>query len=74
MHLAIVQICDYSGFDFIEDIKEIKNNNAKIPIIVITGDSYMNTANLEELQIDEIIIKPINKEELFFKIYTVLNQ
>lgn len=69
-----LQICDYSGFDFIEDIKEIKNNNAKIPIIVITGDSYMNTANLEELQIDEILIKPINKEELFFKIYTVLNQ
>ena len=69
-----LQICDYSGFDFIEDVKEIKNNNAKIPIIVITGDSYMNTANLEELQIDEIIIKPINKEELFFKIYTVLNQ
>lgn len=69
-----LQICDYSGFDFIEDIKKIKNKNANIPILVITGDSYMNTANLEELQIDEILIKPINKEELFFKIYKVLNQ
>jgi signal transduction histidine kinase/CheY-like chemotaxis protein len=67
-----LQICDYSGFDFIEDIKTIKNNNVKTPILVITGDSYMNTANLEELQIDEILIKPVNKEELLFKIYSLL--
>ena len=69
-----LQICDYSGFDFIADIKETTNNNAKIPILVITGDSYMNTANLNELQIDELLIKPINKEELFFKIHTLLNK
>jgi signal transduction histidine kinase/CheY-like chemotaxis protein len=69
-----LQISEYSGFHFVEDIKKIPNKNAEAPVLVITGDSYMNTANLKELQIDDILIKPINKEELFFKIHTLLNK
>ena len=72
--LTDLQISEYSGFDFVEDIKKIPNKNAEIPILVITGDSYMNTANLKELQVDDILIKPINKEELYFKINTLLNK
>ena len=73
-HLIItdLQISEYSGFDFVEDIKRIPNKNATVPILVITGDSYMNTANLKELYVDDILIKPINKEELYFKMYTLL--
>ncbi len=72
--LTDLQISEYSGFDFVEDIKKTPNKNAEMPILVITGDSYMNTANLKELQIDDILIKPVNKEELFFKIHTLLNK
>ena len=67
-----LQISSYSGFDLIDHIKELPNKNAHIPIVVVTGDSYMNTANLQELHIDEILIKPVAAEELFFKINKVL--
>lgn len=67
-----LQISSYSGFDLIDHIKELSNKNANIPIVVVTGDSYMNTANLQELHIDEILIKPVAAEELFFKINKVL--
>ncbi len=67
-----LQISSYSGFDLIDHIKELPNKNAHIPIVVVTGDSYMNTANLQELHIDEILVKPVAAEELFFKINKVL--
>lgn len=71
--ISDLQISNYSGLDFAKDLKNLNNNNAPTPIILITGDSYMADSDLKTLQIDEILIKPINKEELYSKILKVLH-
>jgi len=72
--ISDLKISNYSGLDFIKEIKKIENNNATKPIILVTGDSYMEASDLKSLQIDEILIKPINKEELYSKILKVLHK
>lgn len=71
--LTDLQIANASGIDLIKDIKKIPNRNATVPIIAITGDTYMNSIELSNIQADELLIKPINKEELYSKLLKVLS-
>jgi len=70
--LTDMQIANISGIDLIKEIKTIENTNSSVPIIAITGDASINETDLEAIQAQEIIIKPINKEELYAKILKVL--
>lgn len=72
--LTDLQIANVSGIDFIKEIKTMKNENASKPIIAITGDASINDADLQNIQAQEIIIKPVNKEELFSKLLKVLQE
>ncbi|WP_447637882.1 ATP-binding response regulator [Flavobacterium microcysteis] len=71
--LTDLQIANASGIDLIKDIKNIPNRNATVPIIAITGDTYINSIELSSIQADELLIKPINKEELYSKLLKVLS-
>jgi len=71
--LTDLQIANASGIDLIKDIKNIPNHNATVPIIAITGDAYINSIELSSIQADELLIKPINKEELYSKLLKVLS-
>lgn len=72
--LTDLQIANASGIDLIKDIKSIPNHNATVPIIAITGDTYMNSIELSSIQANELLIKPINKEELYSKLLKVLSK
>lgn len=72
--LTDLQIANVSGMDFIKEIKALNNENASKPIIAITGDASINDGDLQNIQAQEIIIKPVNKEELFSKLLKVLSR
>lgn len=72
--LTDLQIANASGIDLIKHIKSIPNHNTTVPIIAITGDTYMNSIELSSIQADELLIKPINKEELYSKLLKVLSK
>ena len=72
--LTDLQIANVSGIDFIKEIKAFDNENASKPIIAITGDASINEADLQNIQAQEIIIKPVNKEELFSKLLKILSE
>ncbi len=67
-----IHIFDQSGIDFAREIKNSKNKNADCPIIIITGDVFMNSVNYKTINADEILTKPINKDEFYLKIFNVL--
>lgn len=67
-----IQIFDYSGLTLLKEIKKINNDNNQKPIIAITGDSYLYAANENTSEFDEIMIKPIDKEEFYEKVLKVL--
>ncbi len=72
--LTDLQIANVSGIDFIKEIKAMNNENASKPIIAITGDASINEGDLQNIQAQEIIIKPVNKEELFSKLLKILQE
>lgn len=67
-----LQIANISGIEFIRDVKAMKNKNSQIPIIAITGDASLTPADLPNIQAQEILIKPIDKEELYTKLLNIL--
>lgn len=67
-----LQISELSGVELAKEIKTNKNLNSNTPIIAITGDNYMDTIDLSTIYVDGILIKPINKEELYTKLLKLL--
>jgi len=67
-----LQIANISGIEFIRDVKVLKNKNSQIPIIAITGDASLTPADLPNIQAQEILIKPIDKEEFYTKLLLIL--
>ena len=67
-----IQIFDYSGIELSKDIKNINNINNQKPIIAVTGNSFLNTSNIIPSNFDEIITKPIIKEEFYEKLLNLL--
>lgn len=65
-----LDISGYSGLDLITEIRQSGNANSSAPIIVITGNDYMQS--LEKEVADEVIIKPIDREEFYAKLYKTL--
>ncbi|MES2811720.1 MAG: hybrid sensor histidine kinase/response regulator [Bacteroidota bacterium] len=61
-----------SGLEFAQEIKTTDNHNQNIPIIAITGNNYVENIESRPEYLDELIIKPIHKEELYSKILKVL--
>jgi CheY-like chemotaxis protein len=68
-----IQIGNYSGFDLAIDIKTMKNTNANATIIAITADSFINAIEIDKQNFNAVIIKPIEKEEFYHKLVTVLS-
>jgi signal transduction histidine kinase/CheY-like chemotaxis protein len=68
-----IQIFEYSGIKLAGEIRHLENQNASCPIVALTGDSYINSVDLKKINIDEVIMKPINKEEFYQKILKVLS-
>lgn len=66
--LTDLHISGYSGMELIYEIKKLKNQNAKAPIIIITGNDYAGSYE----KTNEVIIKPIDREELYSKLIKVL--
>jgi signal transduction histidine kinase/CheY-like chemotaxis protein len=67
-----IQIFDYSGIALLKDIKKLNNANNRIPILALTGDSYLSATKDLSLGFDEILQKPIHREEFFQKLLSVL--
>lgn len=61
-----------SGLEFAKNIKSTKNINQNVPIIAITGNDYVKNTEVIPKYTDELILKPIHKEELYSKILKVL--
>jgi len=68
-----LQIGNDSGLELIKDIKYLTNGNSTTPIMMITGNNYLSEANIQEYGADEILIKPVNKEEFYEKLLKVLS-
>ena len=61
-----------NGLDF---IRELKNRDINLPVIVITAyDTKEHLKECEELEVDEVIIKPVNFLELFNKIEIICSK
>jgi len=67
-----LQIGNSSGIELIQQIKQLNNSNSGTPIMLITGNNYMSDADINEIGANEILIKPINKEEFYTKLLKVL--
>lgn len=67
-----LQIGNDSGLELIKDIKYLDNGNSTTPIMMITGNNYLSEANIQEYGADEILIKPVNKDEFYEKLLKVL--
>lgn len=70
--ISDIQIFDCSGLELVKDVKKLNNANNSKPILAITGDAYLSTSKDLEQSFDEIIIKPLNKDEFYQKLLTVL--
>jgi signal transduction histidine kinase/CheY-like chemotaxis protein len=70
--LTDIQIFDYSGIDLAKEIKALTNQNKNKPIIALSGDTYLDSVEINSFGFDEILIKPINKEELYQKLFNQL--
>lgn len=68
-----LQIGNDSGLELIKDIKYLTNGNSNTPIMMITGNNYLSEANIQEYGADEILIKPVNKDEFYEKLLKVLS-
>jgi len=63
-----------SGLDFAKIIKTTTNINQQVPIIAITGNNYFKKTEANPEYTEELILKPIHKEELYSKILKVLTK
>lgn len=68
--LTDLNLKDGSGWDIAQRLKQQEDQNSIV--IIVTGDSYWESADLEELPADEVLIKPVNKEELYKKIESLI--
>ena len=68
-----LQLPDGSGIDFSKELKNTANGWANIPFVALTGNNYMSSIKPSEIGMEEIIIKPLNKEELYTKLLKVLS-
>ncbi len=67
-----LEISGYSGLELIDEIKLNGKTNAQTPIIVITGNDYMQ--KLENNTADAVIIKPIDREEFYSKLLKTIEK
>ncbi|MFN4197808.1 MAG: hybrid sensor histidine kinase/response regulator, partial [Flavobacterium sp.] len=68
--LTDLNLKDGSGWDIAQRLKQQEDQNSIV--IIVTGDSYWESADVEELPADEVLIKPVNKEELYKKIESLI--
>lgn len=73
LFITDLQLDSVSGIQLAWDIKQQNEINADIPILAITGDDYMTSHDIATTPFDDIILKPINKEEFYTKILKVLS-
>ncbi|WP_286924626.1 ATP-binding response regulator [Flavobacterium sp. UBA4197] len=73
LFITDLQLDSVSGIQLARDIKQQNEINAGIPILAITGDDYMTSHDIATTPFDDIILKPINKEEFYTKILKVLS-
>jgi len=67
-----IQMPRMNGLDF---IRELKSKNIDIPIVVITAfNTEEHLQACEELEVEEVITKPVNLIDLFNKIENICSK
>jgi signal transduction histidine kinase len=63
------------GFELAKQIKSIDGHNRTIPIIALTADMVLEEQAVTNRydEFDTVVIKPINEEELYFKLTALLS-
>jgi len=63
------------GMDGLEVSREIKNLNPNTPVMILTGYGSMETAiEALRLDLDDYVLKPVNRDELIQKIHRCLGK
>ncbi|NMH29369.1 ATP-binding response regulator [Flavobacterium silvaticum] len=72
--IAIIDlnISGVSGYELIKAIRSDDNRNKKAIIIAITGDNYTEISDLEGTYADALLIKPVNKDEFYAKLFHLI--
>lgn len=69
-----MNISGVSGSEIIKKIRDHKNPNQDCIIMAITGDNYADFEDVKQTGADALLIKPINKEELFSRLLALLQE
>ena len=73
--LTDIMMPNLDGFGLAESVKSSPNGIAHLPIIALTADVLADKSKDSKFNIFEAVVtKPINEEELFFKLVAVLTQ
>lgn len=73
--LTDLMMPNMDGFELAEKIKERMDEFGHLPIIALTADILIeNTSDPKYKRFDTVVTKPINEEELFFKLVAILSQ
>jgi len=73
--LTDLMMPNMDGFELAEKIKARTDELGNLPIIALTADILIeNTSDPKYKRFDTVVTKPINEEELFFKLVAILSQ
>jgi len=65
---------EMNGLETIENIRRKLNNyNKDIPVIIVTGDIYINFKEYEQFGVKDIILKPFTSKQILSAIITALS-
>ena len=68
-HDLVIVDLKLEGMDGLEVSRQIKQTNPETPIMILTGYGSMETAiEAVRLDVDDYVVKPINRDDLFEKI------
>lgn len=74
-HDLVIVDLKMEGMDGLEVSRNIKNLNPKTPVMILTGYGSMESAiEALRLNIDDYIIKPVNRDDLFQKVTSCLDK
>jgi DNA-binding NarL/FixJ family response regulator len=74
-HDLVIIDLKMEGMDGLEVSREIKQLNPKTPVMILTGYGSMESAiEALRLHLDDYVLKPVNRDDLFQKIHNCLGK